>query len=242
SVFYNFVAKMTDITVSGKLGLIFDGKWQSNLFIVEVLVSTIIPAALFFVPKYRGNNKVQWIGSSMVVIGMVLNRIDVGGLAMLDSTASYTPSWMEIAISLGVVSAAVLVFLFAIENFHVWDIRPEDPESLPHTLPSFDYSSRTWLGIPSVASLTKHTLAFVLSFALGMALMSGNRLHAEGIDQITVKPATVVDSLCDTLCINGNRDDQFVEFSHEGHISRIGKDSCRVCHHLSLPCLPMVIS
>ena len=230
-----FVAKMTDIIASGKFGLIFNGKWQSDLFIVEVLVSTIIPAALFFVPKYRGNTKVQWIGSSMVVVGMVLNRIDVGGLAMLDSTASYTPSWMEIAISLGVVSAAVLLFLFAIENFHIWEIRPEDPESLPHTPPSFDYSSRTWLGVPSAASLTKHTLAFVLSFAVGMAFMSGKRLHAEGIDQITVRPATAVDSLCDTLCINGNRDDQFVDFSHAGHISRIGKDSCWVCHHLSLP-------
>ncbi len=230
-----FVAKMTDIAASGKLGLIFSGNWQSNLFIVEVLVSTIIPAALFFVPKYRRDNKVQWIGSSMVVIGMVLNRIDVGGLAMLDSAASYTPSWMEIAISLGVVSAAVLVLLFAIENFHVWDIRPEDPESEPHTPPSFDYSSRTWLGTPNIASLTKHTLAFALSFAVGMAFMPGRKLHAEGIENVRVSPATAVDSLCDTLCINGNRDDQFVDFSHQGHISRIGKDSCSVCHHLAIP-------
>ncbi len=245
-----FIVKMTDIVAAGKFGLIFNGNWQSDLFIVEILVSTLIPMALFAVPKLRRNSKVQWVGSSMVVIGMVLNRIDVGGLAMLDSTASYTPSWMEIAISLGIVSAAALAFLFVTERFHIWEIRPEDPQSLPHTPPSFDYSSRTWLGVPRIASLTKHTLAFVLSFAVGMAFMPGRKLHAEGIDSVTVSRATGID----TLCIDGNRDDQFVEFPHQAHISWIrthkiptspaddtsgfalaGKDSCSVCHHLNLP-------
>lgn len=226
-----FIVKITDIIGAGKVGLIFDGNWLSNLFIVEVLISTLVPAVMFAVPKFCENTKVQWAGSSMVIIGIVLNRIDVGGFAMVGATTWYVPSWMEIVVSFGILSAAALLFLFAIENFHVWDIRPEDPGSLPHTLPVFDYLSKTWLGTPSVASLTKHTLAFVLSFAVGMALMPGTRLHAEGIESITVRPASGID----TLCINGNRDNQFVDFPHEAHISRIGKDSCTVCHHLNLP-------
>ena len=56
----------------------------------------------------------------MVVFGMVFNRINVGGLTMLGATGdSYFPSWMEITVTLGVISVAALVFLFVIEHFHV---------------------------------------------------------------------------------------------------------------------------
>ena len=227
-----FLVKMIDIIAEGKFGLIFNGTWQSNLFIFEVLISTIIPSAIFSAPKLCKNVKAQWIGSFMVIAGMVLNRLDVGGLVMLGATGdSYTPAWTEIIISLGIVSIAALVFLFVIENFHIWDIQPEDPEANPHTLPTFDYSSRAWLGNPNVSSITKHSLAFVISFAAGMALMPGNHLYSKGIDNIKVSRATGMD----TLYINGNRDDQYVKFPHQAHIEKLGKDSCNYCHHLNLP-------
>ncbi len=233
-----FFTKMIDIIAQGKFDIIFNGSWQSNLFIVEVLVSTLIPAVMFSIPKLSRISTVQWTGSIMVVVGMVLNRMDVGGLAMVNSTASYTPSWTEIVISLGIVSLVALVFIFAIENFKVWDTPPEDAESLPHTQPKFDGSSKTWLGTPSTASLTVHTFAFVISFGVGMALFSGSHLHSKGVNRITVVPASGID----TLRINGNRDDQFVDFPHSSHISwlkthvsSIGEDSCDVCHHLNLP-------
>ncbi len=227
-----FIVKMIDIILSGELAMLTDGSWESYLFITEILISVIIPIIIFAVPKFRNNNKAQWIGSFMVVFGMVFYRINVGGLTMLSVTGdSYTPSWMEITISLGVVSAAALVFLFAIEKFHIWELKPQDPESLPHTAPSFDYSSRVWLGSPGVAALTKYSLAFVISFAIGMALMPEKQLHAKGIRDVKVSRA----SGKDILLINGNRDDNFVEFPHKEHIARIGEDQCEQCHHLTLP-------
>ena len=246
-----FLVKMIDIIATGKFSMIFNGSWQSNLFIAEVLISTVIPAVLFAVPKLADNSKVQWTGSSMVILGVVLNRIDVGGLAMLGTTGdSYTPLWTEIFISLGIISAAALIFLFAIEHFHVWDILPKEPDSLPHTLPEFDYSSRTWLGTPDVSGLTKYSLVFILSFALGMFLMPGEHLHSKGIDNIKVNRA----SGFDTLYINGNGDGRLVKFPHQAHInwikthnlsiikrdvfnnlSTVNNDSCGMCHHLKLP-------
>lgn len=245
------LVKMIDLVVEDKFAMIFNGSWQSNLFIIEVLISTIIPAALFAVPKLSENSKVQWTGSIMVITGVVLNRIDVGGLAMLGATGdSYTPMWTEIFISLGILSAAALVFLFAIEHFNIWELQPKEPDALPHTLPSFDYSSRTWLGNPDVSGLTTHSLVFVFSFTFGMFLMPGNHLHSKGIDRIKVSPA----SGYDTLFINGNRDDRFVKFSHQAHINWMrdhkvsliindginklqvnSSDSCMACHHLNLP-------
>ena len=227
-----FIVKMVDLGINGKLGLIFSGTWESNLFINEILISTIIPFIIFAIPRLRKKNGFQWLGSSMVVIGMVFNRVNVGGITMLGATGdSYFPSWMEISITLGVISVAALVFLFVIEHFHVWEIQPKDPESLPETPPSFDYSSRVWLGTPDVASLTKFSLAFVISFAIGMALMPEQKILGKGIDNVKVYRA----SGKDTLLINGNRDNYFVEFPHKDHIKRIGEENCKKCHHLTLP-------
>jgi Ni/Fe-hydrogenase subunit HybB-like protein len=227
-----FLVKFIDLTVSGKLGLITNGSWESYVFITEIMISIIIPVIIFAIPRLRDNTKAQWVGSFMVVFGMVFNRINVGGLTMLSVTGdSYTPSWMEISISLGVVSAAALLFLFAIEKFHIWDLKPQDPESLPHTAPSFDYSSHAWLGTPDVSSLTKYSLAFVISFAVGMAFMPEGKLEGKGIENVKVSRA----SGKDTLFINGNRDVNLVMFPHKDHIQRIGQDQCVKCHHLTLP-------
>lgn len=226
------IVKMADIILSGEFALITNGSWESILFISEILISAVIPLFIFSIPKLRKKNKAQWIASVMVVFGMVFNRINVGGLTMLSATGdSYTPSWMEITISLGVVSAAALVFLFVIEHFNIWDLKPQDPESLPHSAPSFDYSSHAWLGTPDVASLTKFSLAFVISFAIGMALMPEKQLHGKGIEDISVSRASGKDK----LIINGNRDDCVVEFPHKEHIARLGEDNCAKCHHLTLP-------
>jgi len=227
-----FIVKMVDIILSGDFAMIADGSWEIYIFLTEILISIFIPIIIFAVPRFRKNNKAQWIGSFMVVFGMVFNRINVGGLTMLSVTGdSYTPSWMEITISLGVISAAALVFLFAIEKFNIWELKPHDPESLPHTAPSFDYSSRVWLGTPGVSSLTKYSLAFIMSFAIGMALMPEKKLYGKGIEDIKVSRA----SGKDTLLINGNRDDNFVEFPHKEHKTRMGEDQCTKCHHLTLP-------
>jgi Ni/Fe-hydrogenase subunit HybB-like protein len=226
------IIKIGDIILSGELAMIANGSWESILFISEILISAVIPLVIFSIPKLRKNNKAQWIASFMVVFGMVFNRINVGGLTMLSATGdSYTPSWMEITISLGVVSAAALVFLFVIEHFNIWELKPQDPESLPHAAPSFDYSSHAWLGTPDVASLTKFSLAFVISFAIGMSLMPEKQLHGKGIEDITVTRA----SGKDILLINGNRDDCIVEFPHKEHIIRLGENQCVTCHHLTLP-------
>ena len=226
------VVKMADIILSGEFALITNGSWESFLFISEILISAVIPLVIFSVPKLRNKNKAQWTASFMVVFGIVFNRINVGGLTMLSATGdSYSPSWMEITISLGVVSAAALIFLFVIEHFNIWDLKPQDPEALPHTAPSFDYSSHAWLGTPDVASLTKFSLAFVISFAIGMALMPEKQLHGKGIEEITVSRA----SGKDTLIINGNRDDCLVKFPHKEHIARLGENDCAKCHHLTLP-------
>jgi Ni/Fe-hydrogenase subunit HybB-like protein len=228
-----FVVKMTDLAVAGKLSLIVNGSWESVLFIMEIMISVLIPVVLFAVPRLRASAAGQWAGSILVVTGIVFNRLNVGGLTMLRATGgTYVPSWTEITISLGVVSMAALVFLFAVEKFHIWERPPRDPETDPYAMPEFDVASQTWLGEPMVAARTKYSLVFILSFALGFAFMPGARVHSQGIEHVPAQKARGGD----TLFIDGNFDGYGVEFDHARHVdSVVTKDSCALCHHMNMP-------
>ncbi len=227
------VVKLGEIVIAGELPLMFSGAWQSNLFIFEVAVSTIVPLALFSMPRVRRSPAGQWVGSLMVVFGIVLNRLNVGGVTMIGATGEfYVPSWMEIVISLGVVSTAALAFLFAIEKLNIWENRPQDPEAAPHSRPEFDYSSRVWLGSPAAAARTKYSLAFVLAFALGFAMMPYSKVEGKGIERVEPRKARGGD----ILFIDGNRDSFGTNFKHDMHIENLGqKESCVKCHHMNMP-------
>jgi len=227
-----FVVKISDIAFNNKAAMIFEGSWESYLFLSEIFISILIPVIIFSISKLRKNSVLQGVGAFCVVFGMIFNRINVGGITMLRATGdSYIPSWMEFSISFGVISIAGLVFLYVIEHFHIWDKQPDNPEFDPHTLPKFDYTSQTWLGTPESAALTKYSLAFVLSFALGLSLIPSDKITNEGVETITVRRANGKE----ILHINGNRDHYNVEFPHASHIERLGKGQCLQCHHLNLP-------
>jgi Ni/Fe-hydrogenase subunit HybB-like protein len=228
-----FAVKMIDIIVAGEFNLILAGTWESWLFVAEMLISIIIPIVIFSISSLRKRSGWLTFGSFLVVFGMIFNRINVGGFTMLRATGdNYIPSWTEITISLGVVSTAALVFLFVIEKFNIWDTRPQHPESLPHAQPNFDYSSRVWLGNPRIAALTKYSMAFILSFALGTAIIPYSHLHSKGVESIAVNKARG-DIL---LYIDGNRDGHGIMFDHQRHIDSLNfNDSCSFCHHMNMP-------
>jgi len=228
-----FAVKMIDIVASGEFGLILDGSWESYLFIAEMLISIIIPILIFSAPRLRVKAGWLTLGSFMVVFGMIFNRVNVGGFAMLRTNGDfYIPAWTEVTISLGVVSVVALVFLFVIEQFHIWEKSPENPETQPYTKPSFDYSSRVWLGTPGVASVTKYSLAFLLTFAIGVALLPNRQLDSKGVENILAQKARGEK----ILYVDGNRDGYGVSFNHQGHIDSLGyQDSCSVCHHMNVP-------
>ncbi len=224
-----FAVKMIDIAIAGELGLIFNGSWEGGLFIAEMLISIIFPVIIFSIPRLREKTGWQSLGSFMVVFGMIFNRINVGGITMLSSTGdAYVPAWTEIIISFGVVSTVALVFLFVIEHFHIWGEKPVHPDSLPHSKPAFDHASEVWLGSPLVAARTKYSLAFVLAFAFGFAMMPGDVIQSEGVTQISVQHARGGD----TLLIDGNRDGYGTMFNHKKHAD---STACEQCHHMNLP-------
>jgi Ni/Fe-hydrogenase subunit HybB-like protein len=229
---YLFV-RLADIVLSGKADLIFSGSWESILFIVELLISAIIPIVLFSISRVRNGARGLWVGSIMVVFGFVFYRINAAGLTMLRAVKSgYFPSWMEFVTSAGVVSLAILVFLYAIEKFNIWETKPSDPADEPYAGPRFDKASMAWLGTSPTASRTTYSLIFTACFALGFALIPGKKIESRGMPDVPTARALGGD----TLFIDGNRDGFGVAFDHKMHQARNGGDSsCVICHHLNLP-------
>ena len=131
--------RFADLLVRRQAAPLFVGDWRTGLFWFEITVMAFIPIALFTSTRVRHSRAGQWTAATFAVCGIVLNRIDVGGVAHpRPDGAFYLPSWTEIAISVGVVSAAALAFLFVIEHFKVWEERPADPDADPLKLPELD--------------------------------------------------------------------------------------------------------
>jgi hypothetical protein len=225
--------RLGDVLLRGQGHWLVAGGWQTAMFWTELAILAAIPGLLFSIPRVRNSRVGQGTAAALGVTGVVLNRIDVGGFIHARGAGSfYFPAWTEIAISAGIISAMVLIFLFAIERFRIWEQRPADPDAEPLKLPEFDRVGSTWLGVPALAARTVYSLAFVVAAALAATFLTSEPAASRGIDPTPVHQARGGD----ILWIDGNLDGYGVPFQHEQHKTREGgKESCVKCHHMNLP-------
>ncbi|HEY94813.1 MAG TPA: Ni/Fe-hydrogenase cytochrome b subunit [Dehalococcoidia bacterium] len=106
--------KILDLIIAQELGLLFTAGHYSLLWWGEILIGVIIPLILLSIPTVRNIRMAVFWSSVLVVAGIIFNRFNVAlfGLAMR-SGYTYTPHWMEIAISVGLVADAMLVIWLA---------------------------------------------------------------------------------------------------------------------------------
>ena len=102
--------KIADLVIRGDFGLIFSSSPQSLLWWGEIIIGVILPIILLSMPKVRQSRNGGFSGALLVVAGLMFNRFNVSllGLAIRPGY-SYFPSWMEIGISAGLVSWALLI-------------------------------------------------------------------------------------------------------------------------------------
>ncbi|MBM3334075.1 polysulfide reductase NrfD, partial [Candidatus Sumerlaeota bacterium] len=114
--------RLGDLAIRGVLGRAFDGSWQASLFLFEMLISAILPGALLAVRRIRTSVAGLAVCSSLTVAGMVLNRLSVCILAFeRPEGMTYFPTWTELAVTLGILSAMALVFIFFVERLRVYE-------------------------------------------------------------------------------------------------------------------------
>jgi Ni/Fe-hydrogenase subunit HybB-like protein len=120
------IVKFADLSYRGVLGMAFNGSFESNMFLLEMLAFVIYPIILYSIPAIRNTQWGVLTASLCVVVGVVFNRMNVVFTGMAKSAGgSYHPSPWEWLITMGLWSAMALLFLFIVENFPVLPIEKQ---------------------------------------------------------------------------------------------------------------------
>ena len=92
------------------------GHW----YLVELLGFVALPCALFTVGVRTGSVKLVRAMGAWTVIGVLLNRFNVSMIAFnWDRAERYAPSWMEIMVSVTLITLAVLAFRWMVNRMPV---------------------------------------------------------------------------------------------------------------------------
>jgi Ni/Fe-hydrogenase subunit HybB-like protein len=210
------------------------GTWESWLYGFEILISAILPILLVWLPGPRRSPAALTVAAVSASAGLLLNRLDVGIFGYFrDAARVYFPSLAEWSLSLGVVAAAALVFLFFVEHVNVFPPPTSEADVPRRFAVTFDSFSRVWHTALS-SRLERASLIAVVVMPLAWALMYPP-YHRRG-PRIGVQPPTRLDVTQADLRIDGDRTGLFTVFPHADHQERLGGDSsCQTCHHMALP-------
>ena len=106
--------KVVDLTVAGEITMLFTAYPDNLLWWGEMIIGVIAPIILFSMPSVRKSR--GWIFGTavLVILGLIFNRFNVSMLALeMRPGFTYSPHWMEIAISIGLFADAMLVIWVA---------------------------------------------------------------------------------------------------------------------------------
>ncbi len=181
-VLFGYAAlRLVDLTLRDKLPYIFDGTWQANIFLLEIIMAAILPAALLSFRKIRSRPVGIGVASGLTLLGMVGYRFNLCIVAFArPEGVSYFPTWMEISVTLGIVAAAILIFIFFVEHFNVCDGgHPDDGHEYEYDAveknvpghPRFDPLTLRLLTPESLAAARRYSLALIVGVALAAAAL-----------------------------------------------------------------------
>ncbi|MBN1608347.1 MAG: Ni/Fe-hydrogenase cytochrome b subunit [Polyangiaceae bacterium] len=254
-----------DLAYRGQLVRVLDGSPLSFLFLFEVALSAVVPGLLLAVPRVRQNPRGLGLAAGMTVLGVIGYRFDVCIVAFKRPDGmSYFPTWTELAVSVGIVAAALLVFLFFVENLNVYSEEvhpPADERALD--IRRFNPGSVWPLTPDSLAAPRRHSLALALGVAGALAFLPSDALFgAQPVSTPVARPRVVEGYLAErpdgsghelriappgavsasgtervqVMLIDGNRDGRVVAFDHDVHVAKLGGNStCVECHHENKP-------
>jgi Ni/Fe-hydrogenase subunit HybB-like protein len=120
------------------IGVAVDNNWHylatgyGAWFLVEIIGFVALPALFYGIGVREKNTKIIRWTALWAVLGIILNRFNVSMIAFnyrLPAAERYFPNWMEIGISVFIVTVGVLVFRFIVTRM---PILYEHPDYEPH--------------------------------------------------------------------------------------------------------------
>jgi Ni/Fe-hydrogenase subunit HybB-like protein len=127
------------VLVHGQRGAYLATGWGA-WYLLEMVGLTAVPAALFAYGSLRRSIPMVRVAAVMTLVGVMLNRLNVAMIAYKwYAPVHYVPTWMEIVVTLGVISVELLVFRWVVNRMPVLDFdmgHQDRPVSRPTALRS----------------------------------------------------------------------------------------------------------
>ena len=118
---FYLLLKLYQLFVVASPKMAFDGSVEGNMYLLEMLIGVLIPIGILSVKKFRTNLNIIFSVNMLVITGVMLNRMNVCLFSMESYNtwrgSSYTPSWTEFMVSLGII--ALGVFLYKMSAKHL---------------------------------------------------------------------------------------------------------------------------
>jgi len=113
--------KIIDLTIREAWPLLIDGSTESFMFMLELSLGAILPMILLSIEKVRNSAAGLFVSASLVIFGVILNRIDMFLVAYnpLYAEKAYFPSIFEITLTIGLVALLVLIYRAVVMIFPV---------------------------------------------------------------------------------------------------------------------------
>lgn len=122
------LVNLGNLAFSGKFGLIFEGSLASVLYLTEIIIGVVLPLILLSFASIRNDSARLFQSALLIVLGVILNRFNV--LFWGQDGAFYAPNWIEFAVSAGLISLGILLYIFAVKNFPVYVDQPPELEEI----------------------------------------------------------------------------------------------------------------
>lgn len=116
-----FAAKAVDITLREVWPYVFDGSFESIMFIVEIGVGVLAPIVILSGRSLRSRLRWLFMASLAAILGVLLNRINVFIVAYnpLYAVKPYFPSLFEIMVTAGMVAGLMLAYRLIAMHFPI---------------------------------------------------------------------------------------------------------------------------
>jgi Ni/Fe-hydrogenase subunit HybB-like protein len=104
--------KFIDMVTRGSYVYLAEGSLQSYTWMAEILLGVLIPGVIFMAHRLRRQPAWLFTAASLVVLGVVLNRINVFiiGYQPVYADGPYVPAIPEILVTIGLISLLVLLY------------------------------------------------------------------------------------------------------------------------------------
>lgn len=115
-----FLLKWYDLFDRGLVGMAFSGTWESNVFLMEMLIGVLIPILVVYSRWGQTRGGLITYGF-LTSFGLVINRLATifVGLSPGRET-TYFPSIWELFVTIGLLSAGCLLYSFIVENLNIF--------------------------------------------------------------------------------------------------------------------------